>query len=112
MFNNIVSAREILESLVKVHAKQVDLWLEYITIERYLGGEQSITNSRTLFKRAIHAVKDYPERIYGEWLSFESESGNIETYEVAQDRIYTTNAKIMEMREKEMKVYMEKVRDL
>jgi hypothetical protein len=60
-----------------------------------------LNNVRNLYKRATQNVRDYPERIWEDWQTFEREVGTLEQYELAVDKVAQAAKDITAIREKE-----------
>lgn len=50
-------------------------WLEYANLEKQYGEPHTL---RSLFQRALNAIKDWPQCIMDEWLMYERHTGTLE----------------------------------
>ncbi|KAI9197256.1 uncharacterized protein BJ171DRAFT_520386 [Polychytrium aggregatum] len=101
VFGETDRARSLYKELVEQNSKSSTLWLDYIEFMRNLGAAASEIVG--LFKVAVNHKTDWPETIFTAWLSFEQESGSIESYYEAYNRIKKETRAVELQRQKEAK---------
>ena len=78
-------ARRIWKRLSKRHHREANFWLQFFTWERNYG---TIDNARKILLGMSYRELDYPEILYDSLLSFELESGNAKSFQVAFAKVH------------------------
>jgi hypothetical protein len=81
---NMELARELWEGLIYWHSSEVEYWMQYAQLEWHLGNKDKC---RSVFKRAVNSVQDYPELLFENFLFFERMEGTLDTLMSAEDRV-------------------------
>ena len=106
LFKTLDRTRDIFEQLLRRHGRRGDLWLEYVTLERFvsrclirrrrprllmtvLSYYGSTEKTRSLFKRAVNFAPEWAVPIVTAWTQFERELGTTETVEIAYAKMKT-----------------------
>ncbi|XP_060167535.1 uncharacterized protein LOC132598590 isoform X1 [Lycium barbarum] len=83
---DLVAARGVWESLLKISGSVLEMWLGYITMETEMG---NINEARSLFKRCYS--KRFPgtgsEDICNSWIRFEREYGALDDFDLAVKKV-------------------------
>jgi len=103
-FQNYQNGKKIYEDILNSNSTIVEIWLEYINFERIYGEKSNVSG---LFKRATVSHPDWPEKLFNEWIIYEREFGNLESYNVAKEKIHVQSEILEEKRAREQQRVVE-----
>eukprot|EP00276_Gloeochaete_wittrockiana_P017586 CAMPEP_0184335282 /NCGR_PEP_ID=MMETSP1089-20130417/3874_1 /TAXON_ID=38269 ORGANISM="Gloeochaete wittrockiana, Strain SAG46.84" /NCGR_SAMPLE_ID=MMETSP1089 /ASSEMBLY_ACC=CAM_ASM_000445 /LENGTH=586 /DNA_ID=CAMNT_0026659869 /DNA_START=77 /DNA_END=1834 /DNA_ORIENTATION=+ len=97
LLKNLEAARKLFEANLK-RVRTVDVWLDYIALEREFGSEN---NCRQLFKRAISSAYEGYDRLTAAWILFERQCGSLDQWDQAIARIAARSIEVATRMERE-----------
>lgn len=90
-FGALDRARAVMERAVRQRGREAGVWADYVAMER---AARQFAKCRSLYRRAIYVVADFPDAMLDAYLRFEQQCGTAEENRVANERCAERRAEL------------------